>query len=458
MSTRALLLAVGLGLAPQAAPAAGALAEVFPGGLPAPFEAVLDRLRAVAGPENVATALVPLGRSLQRFGADPDYFGSPRIVVAVTGDRAGPGEPRLADRLFLGYQPAAEIVEAMSYDEAAGRFEFVEVVGYPGQTVPNLAEDRVCLACHQGAGPIFPRPLWAESNANPAVAARLAGLAPSFHGAPVAQTVDALAAFDAATDRGARIEAANRLWAEGCPDAACRAALLAAAVGLALGARDVAALPAEAVRFEAAAGARWPAGLSIVSPDLANRDPLAAAPGADSTGPAAPETPRPPVVVWRPADGFAGGARLVAAELGPADVAWLDGLVRLRGGPGQAVALDCKAAIVGGDRRFDCAGGAGSIRGFTDERGEGRIEALTLAGLPPLGGFAALDPRLPDGRRLEGFAIEEASARFRLVDDLAPLAEGLAAEAEHAEALGPGPFRRRAVLALIGRVLGAGDG
>ena len=212
------------------------LDELFPDGLPFPFEAVLARLRAAAGEEHVATALIPLGRSLQRYAASPDYFASPRIVVAVTGDTAaGPAAPRLADRLFLGYQPAAEVIEAISYNPAAGRFEFQEIVGYTAEgAAPAPAERAVCVACHQGQGPIFPRPLWTETNANPAVAARLAPLGPSFHGAPVSQTVDALDALDAATDRAARIALANRLWAEACPDASCRAALLIAAIRVGL--------------------------------------------------------------------------------------------------------------------------------------------------------------------------------------------------------------------------------
>ena len=142
-------------------------------------------------------------------------------ILTVTGDAAaGPDAPRLADRLFLGYQPAAAVIEVISYDEAAGRFAFEEVVGY-GRDGARLepAEMRVCLPCHQGRGPIFSRPLWSESNAEPEIAARLAGLGESFHGAPVRQTVDGLAAFDAAIDRAAEADAANRLWSAGCGDA-----------------------------------------------------------------------------------------------------------------------------------------------------------------------------------------------------------------------------------------------
>ena len=116
--------------------------EAFPEGPPFPFEAALEHLRALVGSENVATALIPLGRSLQRFAASPDYFASPRIVVAITGDRShGPNTPRFADRLYLGYQPAAEIIEAISYNEIDGRFDFAEVIGYgpDGSAAATLA-------------------------------------------------------------------------------------------------------------------------------------------------------------------------------------------------------------------------------------------------------------------------------------------------------------------------------
>ena len=165
----ALAAAAGLGTATLADPAgpdvpptgSALVSELFPERLPFPFEALLDRLRGLAGPENVETALIPLGRSLQRYAAHPDYFASPRVLVAVTGDRAaGPGSLRLADRLFLGYQPAADAIEAISYNAAAGRFEFQEVVGYSEGAAPEPAERRVCLACHQAGGPIFSRPLW----------------------------------------------------------------------------------------------------------------------------------------------------------------------------------------------------------------------------------------------------------------------------------------------------------
>jgi len=448
------MLSVAVAPACAVEPGASVLAELFPAGLPVPFEAVLDRLRSEAGAENVQTALVPLGRSLQRYAAHPDYFAAPRIVVAVSGDAvAGPGMPRLADRLFLGYAPAAEVIEAISYDEATGRFVFEEVVGYgtPGAAI-EPAERRVCLRCHQGEGPIFARPLWSETNADPAIAARLASLGVGFHGAPVGATVDGLAAFDAATDRAAEAVAANRLWAQGCGEPTCRAAMLEAAVRVALGGPPAATGPQPAA-FERRAAALWPDGVGAASPDLPNRDPLLQDDPTDleTEGPLDPETPRDPLVLWRPEDGFGGAVRLVAAQFTAGDREWIAGLAD-GSAPAETVTLDCEA----GAGRFRCVGPGAEVAGLVDADGEPRLRRVALDGLPPVARLVG--DRLPDGR-VARLTLVGDLATLSLSDDLAPLAGALAASAEAgAPALGAGPFRRREVLALVGQCMEAANG
>ncbi|MFO1209725.1 MAG: hypothetical protein U1E40_10940 [Amaricoccus sp.] len=462
-----------------AAPAAGApalvtpsdtasdslLATVFPGGLPYPFEALLDRLRAAVGPGNVATALIPLGRSLQRFAADPDYFASPRIVVAVTGDASsGPGDARIADRLFLGYQPAADAIEVIAYDGSTGGFAFDEVVGYSEGAAPTPAEPRVCSACHQSRTPIFSRPLWSETNANPEVARRLAPLGDGFHGAPVRRTVDDLEAFDAATDRAARIPLANWLWSA-CPDAACRAALLAGALRVGL---TGTAGPASA-GLEALA-ARWPDGAAAISQDLPNRDPLLDSDGADNpqaTGLLDPETPRAAVPLWQPGPGsFATAAAAVAAQLSPGDFAWIDARLRRMSAATTTVPLACEthaAPLPDGrsETRFTCTGERTRMDGFFSPDRPGRL-SLQLAGAPrqpdlaldPGGPELATRARAADGRRIEWLRIAKDDA-IALADDLAPLDRALAASDL---ALAAGPFPRAAVLTLIATLTGGGDG
>ena len=345
------------------------------------------------------------------------------------------------------------MIEAISYDAAAGRFEFQEVVGYTtaAPALPEPAERRVCLACHQAGGPIFSRPLWSETNANPAVAARLASLGPSFHGAPVASSVDALEAFDAATDRAARIPLADALWSQACPDAPCRAALLAAAIRTGLGA---AATPAPA----SFAGGE----IAIPSPDLPNRDPLLdldeASPALETTGALNPETPRAPLTLWTPADGFPAAARAIADRLSPGDLRWIDALLRRHGGPAETLTFSCTTATAvlptgGTEDRFDCAAPAARLAGFRAPDGTGRLDALALPGQPPLSDLPLpVAARAPDGRRLD-LALTGAQARVTLTDDLAALDAGLARAP-----LPAGPFPREAVLALIADLLGGTDG
>ena len=468
--------------------AAGSLFdELFPDGLPYPFQRVLDRLRAEAGPDAVRTALIPLGRSVQRYSAAPDFFGSPRIVLAVSGDRTqGPETPRLADRLYMAYVPAAAVVEAISYDEAAGRFVFREIVGYGdrGGWETDRPDSAICLRCHQAEGPIFARPLWSETNANPAIAARLARLGASFNGVPVRQTVDGLEAFDAATDRAARIAAANRLWAEGCPDAPCRAALLSAALRFGLnGSRADWTAPQTdtALAFVGHAGALWPDGLAVISPDLPNRDPLvqdgAADPDAilEPSGLLDPETPRPPLLLWRPgADGFDMAAREIAAQLSPGDFAWVDARLRRQGTTGTALSLACTlrtAPGAGSETRFACGEDRDRIEGFLRPDGGGRLDRLSIEGgaapariavradeagnLRPQGPA----PRLPDGRRIDALTFLGTTLRLEVVDDLSPLVAALQERARAGSAaFDAGPFRRRVLLSLIAEVLGGENG
>lgn len=458
-------------LACSAAPAAARplVEEVFPAGLPWPFEAVVDQLVQIAGPGNVETALIPVGRSLQRFAAAPDFFASPRIVVAVTGDRAsGPEALRLADRLFIGYQPFAEVIETISYDSEAGVFAFHEIVGYTPKGIGPLrpSERAVCLACHQGEGPIFARPLWNETNADPAVRARLDGLGESFHGVPVHQSIDALAAFDAATDRAARIAAASRLWEQGCPNALCRAALLAAAVRHGLGADPAppTALAPGAGRFDRRSRERWPMGLATISPDLPNRRPPGVVDGSfpEAEGPFDPETPRPSLTLWHPDMGFTAAAREVAALLSSGDYGWIARHLHTRPGPTLAAA-DCASVPAHGpagitEIRFTCVG-AVEATGFIGDSGRGRIDSLALPGLPQVHGMRLAiggtgSTRLADGRRLDGSVDHAGMLTLRIADDLAPLDAGLAAAAlEGDPALGAGPFARTALLQLIAAIL-----
>lgn len=301
--------------------------EVFAGpdgraAIPFPLSALLARLGQELAPGQTALrgglplVLIPLGRSLQRHAAEEaGYFAYPRVVLAVTGEPR-PGAPLLKDRLYLGYHELAGVLEIISYNEAAGRFEFQLVRDYRPGGQPYLVQGRreLCLACHQNAGPMFPRQSWDETGANPAIARQLeADLSPTLRALPWRGGVDIPNAIDDATERANRFDFAQRLWQEGCgwgaEGKACRGELLVRAVLLRLSLP----VPDSAGGAEALAPmlGRWPAGLLLANPDLPNRvvlDPEAqVAPGpaqmrrlADVAEAFDPLALRPPRDHWDP--------------------------------------------------------------------------------------------------------------------------------------------------------------
>ncbi len=286
--------------------------------LPFPFEALTAQLRADFSPEQsgispIKQALIPLGRSLQRHAAAPDFFQFPRVVVAVDGEAAGTRSNELIllkDRLFLGYQERSQTIEVISYNELAGRFEFQLVKNYGSGDVPEVryANRAICISCHQNAGPIFALFPWDETNRNAGVAARLARVKPRFYGVPAFQGAGPAASIDASTDRASLLPVHQRLWTEACGDedadraARCRAGAFIAMLQYRL---------SGAVQFDRGSASyrdeffkvsirqwqrRWPYGLKVPNPDLRNREPVFAHP--DIPAIFDPLNLRPPLEVW----------------------------------------------------------------------------------------------------------------------------------------------------------------
>jgi hypothetical protein len=209
--------------------------------VPVPFTELINKLERLLadGPEGLDKVLIPLGRSLQREAAAPDYFAFPRVVVAVDGQPAtSPSDPGvfLRDRLYLGYQEKARVIEVISYNETAGRFEFQVVRNYGPGLTPRVApaERGLCLSCHQHDGPIWTRPRWEESNSNPAIAERLLEYAPAFHGVPAdlgPRGIRRPEDIYISVLRASLFNAAQVLWQEGCGESIdCRADLLSRAL------------------------------------------------------------------------------------------------------------------------------------------------------------------------------------------------------------------------------------
>ncbi len=318
--------------------------------LPYPFTRLLSRIdrelpKDRRGNSSLKTVLIPLGRSNQRDDAAPDFFASPRVIVAVDTepDVATLERPYLLkDRLFIAYQPRASSLQVTSYNERLGRFEFQTVSNYGegGKPVVRYASRRRCLSCHQNAGPIFSRPPWEETNRNPEIAQRLGREGTTFHGIPVNPQSAEPGAIDRATERANLFSAFQRLWAEGCGvgKAAidCRAGALDAMLQYRLGAFAHIDTRSELFwdRFvPTAAGGwqrRWGKGLAIPEPDIPNRSPLDATYTGEMHVAQDPLTLRPPRAVWTVSD----LGRLIRgmSELIPrADIRRLDQRVYERG-------------------------------------------------------------------------------------------------------------------------------
>lgn len=248
------------------------------GGIPFPFARMLEALAAEdADGARPPTVLIPDGRSLLKAQAD---FAQPRIVLAADM-QPPPGAllaPDFRGRLYMGFTEAGDEIELISYNEAAGRFEFQLIKDYCEGCVPKLvyAQRGVCLTCHQGGVPIFSVRPWEETNADPDIAQRIeAAIGAQYHGLPTRVPLALPEALDNLTDQAAVLVATQRAWLDGCGEggagAQCRRAMLADA--LAWIADPGALQPGDPQR--AAQRPHWPeAGIAIPDNDLRSRDPL----------------------------------------------------------------------------------------------------------------------------------------------------------------------------------------
>ena len=253
--------------------------------LPFPFEKLVALMQA-QHPEGRAplALLIPKGRSLLKASA---HHERPRILTAADFQSPNPDVALgLAARgaLFVAFVEDAAEIEVISYNEAAGRYEFQLVQDYREGGVPRIVYARraICTTCHQGAAPIFPQRPWSETNATPAIAGAIteARGAEPYRGVPVSVPLAVPERFDELTDIANFVPVTQRIWLDGCgaddDGAACRRALLKHAIEFAIqpGAFDPAGREAE--RLRALQARAWPAtGIAVADADLRNRDPLA---------------------------------------------------------------------------------------------------------------------------------------------------------------------------------------
>jgi len=414
--------------------------------LPFPFSRPVARIEAhlaqqAGGLSPLKITLIPLGRSLQRAASAPEFFRYPRVVLAVDG-ASKPGALALKDRLFIGYNEKAAVLEVISYNEAAGRFEFQVVHEYRlgGQPKIVYARREICLACHQNQAPIFARPLWDETPANPAIAARLQAVGRDFYGVKLSGT-DIAYFIDASSARASLIPVWQNIWDKGCGPGAdgerCRRALFLAALryGLSGALPGTAEMQTLAHILDSRWAQTWPQGLAIPNSNIPNRDPLAFVPEASESpkqSSVAPELarlahvpsqfeplrPRPPLELWQQPD----QARLIAglADLiDQSDLKLLDAQLRADRAPAQKISFDCRFARKENGQRvaFACANPSAKLSGaWHRQRGKasGSVDEIALAGAvaPPA---IALEGSIPRAG-LARFSLHRAGLRARLAD------------------------------------------
>lgn len=286
--------------------------------LPFPFDRLIARIEPLLLPDprgmpTVKQVLIPLGRSLQREAAAPDFFRHPRVVAGVDTEPAQGADMLLKDRLYIGYQETARALEVISWNEIAGRFEFQVVHDYDAGASPRVtyANRAICTACHQNQAPIFPRVSWLETNSNFAMADRLAAEQRAYWGIPLQNQPIVSFALDTSADRANLLPVLGKLWSEGCGTAEdddamegtrCRAAAFEAMVQYRLtGSFALDRLKPAYSRDYAQVLSRtwedkWPGGLMVPNADIEDRDPMAG--GLAITPDVDPLTKRPPLAIW----------------------------------------------------------------------------------------------------------------------------------------------------------------
>lgn len=436
--------------------------------VPHPLPRLIARIRSQLeasddGLSPIKITLIPLGRSLRRTVAAPDFFQFPSVVAAVDGNSKA-GYLPLRDQLFIGYNERADTVEIISYNEQAGRFEFQVVRDYRSGAQPKLyyANRALCLACHQNSAPIFSRPLWDETPANPAVAARLKATGRDFYGIPISGT-DISNAIDAAAARANLFQVWQQIWREAC-SAACRAQWFDAALAYALSGKLPETDKLKFADLEKRWSKTWPQGLSIPGSSFPNRDPFAhvveTSVESQATLPSTlaelaqlarvpaqlePLTPRPPMQRWVTPD----KAQLVvglAGLLNKADVQAFDRALAMHAkAQPQTLTAPCRFTRKPGRVVFNCATSEVQLSGVFQNAGSAlsaRIDQLQvghaksaldlmLSGRAGKAGQIDLVPRreagwvrLSDGRRwsrlqLDASHADQGFATLTLIDDYA---------------------------------------
>ena len=460
--------------------------------IPFPFDSLLDDLNRRLGPEGsahrVLHVLIPRGRSLQRNAAPDEENRFPRVVLGVdrfpdeTDDQ---WRPVMRDRLFIAYQELEATLEIISFNADAGRFEFQVAHDYRPGSEPRVAHPprRLCMSCHQNAGPLFPQAPWGETADNPVVAARIRAVRAKPYGLSVPVADNQALLIDTSTDRGNLYPLHALIWRTGCGNEReeqvhCRAAAFSRMIQYRLSGRldfdrederyreDYVAVATRSWR------AQWPRGLHLPDADIPNRD--VRRDGLEIGLLLDPLRVRPPLATWTvEAEGLQQAIRSLAGQLPEADLVQLDRFLsaNARGSDGESrtwrAACRVKHRFVrlgAVTRVVDCRSDELQVRGtFAEDTrarptsgtvdtlilGRGRrVGELVASGridgagydLSPWGspyGVRPLPAQLVDGLAFRWHG-DEVEARLRTVGDFQPVSEAIAVLG--ARALSENPF------------------
>lgn len=262
------------------------------GGLPYPFERLIDLVASYDRDGNAPrSVLIPDGRSLLKGDAD---FHQPRLVVASDARTVESDHElgtKLKGRLFLGFVENAAEIEVISYNEAAGRFEFQLVKDYKEGASPKIVYARraICTTCHQGKAPIFPVRPWQETNGQPAISSRIVearGDSSAYFGAEIVEKLAAPEAVDDQTNLGNLIPTTQKIWLDGCGAAeagsVCRRTMLKAALNYLVDPGNFSESSVLVTELKTMQAKSWPqSGIAEANGDLLNRDPIAEARARD---------------------------------------------------------------------------------------------------------------------------------------------------------------------------------
>jgi hypothetical protein len=263
--------------------------------VPYPFQKVMGRLNEYMGYQGGSDSgykavLFPLGRSLQRNAAMNGqesydlnlFFKFPRLVLGVDKEPRVPFALNLKGRLFLGFHEKSKVIEAISYNDAEGRYEYQIVRDYePGKTpTVTYGNRQLCLSCHQNQTPIFSQSPWSESNAHPEISGRIESALgqKEYFGAPTSVDLSVPYTLDTLVGQGNYPHALQKMWLSLCQNLDCKQATLRVLTRYLLTGEGV-RLPGDAAKiylanFEASFKTRFPNGMKIPEAKVPNRDPL----------------------------------------------------------------------------------------------------------------------------------------------------------------------------------------